>query len=163
MAISAISVLVILVAAVTASLVVGVRIMRSSGDRRPTSPMCGHCGYNLTGAPGNRCSECGLLFIEAGVVTPATSGKPGRRWLGVALCAVPLCLLVIMAFGMVLTLRARNAAAVAQQRALVARQAALTQALATPQQNQTTGPGSGRPGTPTARTSDTADRAPDRP
>ncbi|MCC6358212.1 MAG: hypothetical protein IT450_05680 [Phycisphaerales bacterium] len=32
------------------------------------TPRCGHCGYNLTGAPGNRCPECGKLFIEAGVV-----------------------------------------------------------------------------------------------
>ena len=163
MPISAISVLVILVAAVTASLVVGVRIMRSSGDRRPTSPTCGHCGYNLTGAPGNRCSECGLLFIEAGVVTPATSGKPRRRWLGIALCAGPLCLLVVMGLGMVMTLRARNAAMVAQQRALVAQQAALTQALATRQRTQTAGAGSGRPGIPTSRASDAADRAADRP
>lgn len=32
------------------------------------TPRCGHCGYNLTGAPGNRCPECGKLFIDAGVV-----------------------------------------------------------------------------------------------
>ena len=162
MPISAISVLVILVAAVTASLVVGVRMMRSTGDRRSSSPVCGHCGYNLTGAAGNRCSECGLLFIEAGVVPPAMSGKPGRRWLGIAMCAGPLCVLVVMGFGMVMTIQARNAA-VAQRRALAAQQAAVTQALAPQQRNQPTGAKSGRPRAPTSRASHAADRTADRP
>ncbi len=163
MPISAISVLVILAAAVTASLVVGIRMLRSTGDRRPPSPVCGHCGYNLTGASGNRCSECGLLFIEAGVVTPAMSGKPGRRWLGIAMCVGPLFVLVVMGFGMVMTIQARKAAVASQKRALAAQQTALSLALATQQRNQATGSESDRPSIPTSRASDAADGAAHRP
>jgi hypothetical protein len=40
-------------------------------------PRCGNCGYNLTGAPSNRCPECGKLFVDAGVVThPAPPQRP---------------------------------------------------------------------------------------
>ena len=114
-------------------------------------------------APGNRCSECGLLFIEAGIVTPAMSGKPGRRWLGIAMCAAPLCLLVFMGLGLVMTIQARKAAAVARQRALAAQQAALSQTLATQQPIQATGPDSDRPGIPTSWPLHATDRTPDRP
>lgn len=51
----------------------------------PSGPRCGGCGYNLTGAPSNRCAECGSLFVEAGIVTRKT--QPPRRMLAVVTLA----------------------------------------------------------------------------
>ena len=51
-------------------------------------PKCGHCGYNLTGAPENRCPECGRLFIDAGVVTVHPRGSRLRFGIGIALITV---------------------------------------------------------------------------
>lgn len=49
--------------------------------KTPAGPRCGGCGYNLTGAPSNRCPECGSLFVEAGIITRKTQSP--RRMLAV--------------------------------------------------------------------------------
>ena len=68
-------------------------IMRQRRAAEPT-PRCGNCGYNLTGAPSNRCPECGKLFVEAGVITQAAEAprpKP-QAWVSLAVMAVVLLL-----------------------------------------------------------------------
>ena len=52
--------------------------------RRGTEPRCGRCGYNLTGSQSDRCPECGLRFIEAGVVKGSPASR-ARLWIGLAL------------------------------------------------------------------------------
>lgn len=103
---------------------VGGLIVLAAGRARPGRrasdvPQCGSCGYNLTGAPGNRCPECGALFIEAGVIffDPQRGARLRRRLLLMGLA-------VFVAFGGVVGLAfALRYAAV--QRALAARQAAM--------------------------------------
>lgn len=91
-------------------------------------PRCGNCGYNLTGSTSNRCPECGLLFIEAGVVVRRGGRRRsiGRR---VLLALGLLSLPIIAMLGLTLYLRAEAAAARAAQRARV--RAAEAQALRT--------------------------------
>ena len=93
------------------------------GRRREAAagPMCGHCGYNLTGAPGNRCPECGRLFIEAGVITRPRS----RR--GLRVVVVSLLLVAGLLFG-VFALRTNRQAGAARVQAARARAAAQTAA-----------------------------------
>ena len=50
--------------------------------RGGSAPTCGQCEYNLTGLEGNRCPECGKLFIEAGVLIDSTGDVGGRDNLG---------------------------------------------------------------------------------
>lgn len=52
-----------------------------------SGPRCGNCGYNLTGAPSNRCGECGRLFIEAGVITRTIAARRRFRMGLLALAA----------------------------------------------------------------------------
>lgn len=49
-------------------------------------PECSHCGYDLTGAPGNSCPECYQRFVEAGVILRRSSAERRRRthWIAVA-------------------------------------------------------------------------------
>ena len=63
---------------------IGLYLIRSARRRRGTEPRCGHCGYNLTGSLSDRCPECGLRFIEAGVVKGSPASR-ARLWIGVAL------------------------------------------------------------------------------
>jgi hypothetical protein len=78
-----------------------------------SEPRCGNCGYNLTGAPANRCSECGMLFIEAGVVTAQQATSRPRLWVGIGLLVLPLLLCTLSGIG-VMALGARQAAAARQ-------------------------------------------------
>jgi hypothetical protein len=113
-------------------------VMWWRGERREgREPHCGRCNYNLTGAVDKRCPECGALFIEAGVKLgrPAGRGVP-RRSLIVAVALLG----VLLAGGLASTLmyrtasiqaaRARQAAAVAQQQAQIARQTVAAAAVA---------------------------------
>ena len=52
--------------------------------QRGTEPRCGECGYNLTGSLSDRCPECGLRFVEAGVVKGSPASRV-RLWFGLAL------------------------------------------------------------------------------
>ena len=63
---------------------IGLYLIRSARRRRGTEPRCGHCGYNLTGSESDRCPECGLRFIEAGVVKGSSASR-ARLWIGIAL------------------------------------------------------------------------------
>jgi hypothetical protein len=61
-------------------------------------PLCGNCGYNLTGSQANRCPECGELFIDAGVVRARAPTGSRRRyvvWLGAATAITALLLVAI--------------------------------------------------------------------
>ena len=84
-----------------------------------TLPRCGNCGYNLTGAPSNRCPECGELFIEAGVITRQPRQVPSRRMIWVLMLILVgftvLGVLGMMAMGW--RARAARAQAVAAQQA----------------------------------------------
>lgn len=89
-------------------------------------PQCGNCGYDLTGAESNRCPECGLLFVEAGVkLRRSTAGRRRRtRWI------VVTSLVAIVGIGAggatlaYLRAEAAQALAQAQQKAALARQLA---------------------------------------
>ncbi|HEY3246123.1 MAG TPA: hypothetical protein VGM03_22495 [Phycisphaerae bacterium] len=97
-------------------------------------PRCGHCGYNLTAAQSNRCPECGLLFIEAGVIVPDRVRE--RSKLKVWMIALFIMLLGPAMIGGAMTLHYRAQAAAAQARAAAARaaaQAQVAQAQATAQ------------------------------
>ena len=82
---------VLLVAAAVALIVAKSRRQAEAG------PRCGNCGYNLTGSISNRCSECGELFIDAGVIKyrPPRS----RPAVTVALTTALLVLLAVLLLG----------------------------------------------------------------
>ncbi len=84
-------------------------------------PHCGHCGYNLTGAPSNRCPECGKLFIEAGVVMGLRGPTRRRTRLVIAAAVVPL---VFVAHLLIMRVVPRQRAAVQRARTVAAQQAA---------------------------------------
>jgi hypothetical protein len=71
---------ILLVLGASACVAVAAVVMVASRRRADTNlPRCGNCGYNLTGAPSNRCPECGDLFIEAGVVVKQPRPVASRR------------------------------------------------------------------------------------
>ena len=113
--------LVLILAVAVAVVGVGIYLIRSSGSRRGPEPRCGNCGYNLTGSESNRCSECGLLFIDAGIVRGSASPSRARRRVGIALILVP----VVLVLGLIPTTLAFRMAAAQRQRAVMAQQAAL--------------------------------------
>lgn len=87
------------------------------------TPRCGHCQYNLTGIEENRCPECGLLFIEAGV-----NLKDERRWSTRKVVPFAAFVFVIIFIGFSISYffmsRARLQAAVARQQAVATQQQA---------------------------------------
>ncbi|MFO0973406.1 MAG: hypothetical protein U1A27_08225 [Phycisphaerae bacterium] len=55
------------------------------GRRVGQTPYCGHCGYDLTGLPLDRCPECGMRLADHLI---DIGRYEGRRWplrIGVAL------------------------------------------------------------------------------
>ncbi len=143
--------------------------------RRPADshPRCGHCGYNLTGAVSNRCSECGRLFIEAGVIVLPKRRSSATLVVGLVLVILPL----VFAFGAIAAglmaaqaARARAQAIAAQQRAIAAQaQAQVTQqALVAAQQaaqpsKVSAAPAAGPRAIPATKPADESDVAPEDP
>ncbi len=111
----------LILAVATIGIGIGIYLIRSSGSRRGPEPRCGNCGYNLTGSESNRCSECGLLFIDAGIVRGSASPSRARRRVGIALILVP----VVLVLGLIPTTLAFRMAAGQRQRAVMAQQAAI--------------------------------------
>jgi hypothetical protein len=101
---------------------------------QPRGPRCGNCGYNLTGAPSNRCPECGLLFIEAGVVVSRGRAAPHVRRVLLVLALLLLPVLVMLSLSLYLRAQAEAARAAAAARMAQAR-AAEAQAVAAFQQS----------------------------
>ncbi len=130
---------------IAASIGVGVYVIRSSKSRGSVDPLCGNCGYNLTGCESNRCSECGLLFIQAGIVKGRTPSSPNRRRAGIALILVPAVLIL----GMIPTLYFYRNAKIQRARAIQARQQAMQTQLFL--QNMLTAT---QPASPTTRPAD---------
>ncbi len=92
---------------------------------REAGPRCGNCEYNLTGATGNRCPECGQLFVEAGVIKGSRAGiRITRRGIAIvaALLASVLLLFIAVSVSQNMAIQAER------QRAMAARQASLYQA-----------------------------------
>lgn len=73
-------------------LAIGLMVLRRSrGVNRP-NPMCGRCGYDVTGTIGQaaRCPECGSEFAQVGILPVAARRNPVMLFLGVALLGFPL-------------------------------------------------------------------------
>jgi hypothetical protein len=85
------------------------------------TPRCGHCKYDLTGATGNRCPECGLLFIEAGVDLRPQNKSRGRT-IGIALL---MAVMLLVGMSLALSARAYERARAARDRAIAQEQAAM--------------------------------------
>lgn len=118
------------------------------------NPRCGNCGYNLTGAPGNRCPECGKLFIEAGVVVRREPRRSPWRLLFLILAFAALIAIAFFTLHAARAAQARAALEAARARAAAA---FLQQRLATP--SNPPSPTS----LPTTQTSGTTPDAADRP
>ncbi len=108
-----------LLACVAAGIIVIVIVVSRRRQVETILPRCGNCGYNLTGAPSNRCPECGMLFIEAGVITKPPTPLPSR---GVIRILV-LLLVGFTVLGVLGTIAMRVRVRTARTRAVAARQA----------------------------------------
>lgn len=83
-------------------------------------PRCGHCGYDLTRSESNRCPECGLLFIEAGVEIASDSVVKSQRMRR----SLMLSLLFLFGLGVAMGLFTYMRAQAARAQAIAAQQAA---------------------------------------
>src|SRR5689334_13147418 len=79
-------------------LAAGLWLRRQGRGDVADDPVCGSCGYNLRGATGNRCPECGRLFIEAGVYRRGARDKSARR-VATALIVIPLICFLLAGLG----------------------------------------------------------------
>lgn len=101
-------------------------------------PVCGQCGYNLTGSESNRCPECGKLFIEAGIYRGTLPAhESARRRLGWAFISLPLLLFILLSGGLLIALASARAARLQAQ--VAAAQAATAAQQAQAQQQFTRG------------------------
>ncbi len=126
-------------ACVVVGAIVIVVIVASRRRAETTLPRCGNCGYNLTGAPSNRCPECGKLFIEAGIITKPPRPAPSRR----VIWSLMLVLVGFAALGMLGMFAMSQRARAARTQAIAAQQAAFQArmlAQVTSQQATTTAP-----------------------
>ena len=83
-------------------------VVTAGRARNGSAPICGHCGYNLTALEGNRCPECGKLFIEAGVSMGGKGNRRRRRAIGITMVASPLLLCLLMSALEGISKRARS-------------------------------------------------------
>lgn len=111
-------------------LAAGVYLLIRSRSSVEAYPRCGHCGYNLTGSISNRCSECGRLFIEAGVFVRRARRSRSTLAVGLILIIIPLVFSFgAVATGLIAARATRESAVAAQQRALAAQAQAQLQAV----------------------------------
>ncbi|MCA9254519.1 MAG: hypothetical protein KDA33_02730 [Phycisphaerales bacterium] len=83
-------------------------------------PYCGECGYDLTGSDSDRCPECGLPFVVAGIRIGNVDSRGWRRRRRVA----TLLLFVIVAAGVTSSARSIIGALDARSQARTAIQTA---------------------------------------
>jgi uncharacterized protein HemX len=112
---------ILLLVVVVAVLVVAaaVWLVHDRRQRTGTEPRCGRCGYNLTGAAGNQCPECGALFIDAGVIVGRSAGRGHvRPGIALVLALVAVALLLGATAAGYLAERARRAELLARAEAV---------------------------------------------
>jgi flagellar basal body-associated protein FliL len=94
-------------------LVAGALIVRARRST-PHGPACGRCRYDLTGSTGNRCPECGGLFIEVGVLTV----RAGRTRSKLLIVAALLALLILGGGALTLFVMVSHTRALRQEAAM---------------------------------------------
>jgi len=128
MAATSMLVFVIALLVILIPLAIGIALVVKSRGKGLGYPACGTCRYDLSASVGttDRCPECGLLFVTAGIVPPHGQRQPALLWMGVALLALSLGCAGTGLFASVLSQRAMQrarAAAAAQQQSQAAQQA----------------------------------------
>ncbi len=73
--------LLVLLLAILAGAALGTILMRHR--QRLEGPVCGRCGYRVTGLPGWICPECGSDFREVGIRAPGMYGPMPLLWKGI--------------------------------------------------------------------------------
>jgi hypothetical protein len=118
---------------VLAAITLGVAAFARHG--RPY-PSCGACGYDVSGSVGDvtRCPECGIAFVEGGIV-PARSSRKRVALIGLAALAVGMSCVGTIGVPAMLHQRALAARRQAEVQAALAAQA---QAQAQAAANQAT-------------------------
>ncbi|HEY3244049.1 MAG TPA: hypothetical protein VGM03_11940 [Phycisphaerae bacterium] len=67
----------LVMASVSAAVVMGILFTRSSATRVPA---CGRCGYPVFGLTGPTCPECGVDLLRAGILTSEYARRLRRSW-----------------------------------------------------------------------------------